>query len=146
MTLLSKRTPFTTTPTPLDTFFNQFFTTRDPWMTRFEETTEGYLPLDISETDKEVVVRAWLPGFKKNEVNVEVHDNVLTITARHDKEKEFKDENFITRERSWGALMRRFELPTAVDEGKAWAELVNGELTLRLHKAPNAFPHRIDIS
>jgi HSP20 family protein len=144
VTTLMKRDPFLTVA-PLDRVLNQFFS-RDPFFTRFDEMEEETLPLDISETEKEVLVRASLPGFEKDDVHIEVNETVLTIRATHTDEKEESGETFSKRERRIGSLFRRVELPTAVDEGQAWAELVNGELTLRLHKADKDTPRRISIS
>ncbi|MFG0257340.1 MAG: Hsp20/alpha crystallin family protein [Phycisphaerales bacterium JB043] len=141
---MMKRDPFFAM-TPFDRMFGQLFN-REPFFVRFDESDESALALDVSETEKEVIVRASLPGFDKEDVTIDVHESVLTISASHTEESEEQEETFVRRERRTGSLSRRIELPSAVDEGNAWAELVNGELTLRLHKAPLNSPHRIEIS
>jgi HSP20 family protein len=109
-------------------------------------TDEGTLPLDISEDDGDVVVRASLPGFDRNDVDVQVHDGVLTIRAEHSAEKETTDEKFYRRERRSGALSRRVALPATVSGMEATAELKDGILTLRLPQAEEARPRRITIN
>jgi HSP20 family protein len=106
---------------------------------------EGTLPLDISEKDGEVLVRASLPGFQKNEVDVQVHQGVLTITAEHTEELETKDEKFYRKERRYGAVSRRVALPGVVDSGKANAELKDGVLTVRIPQSEAARPRQISI-
>ena len=58
------------------------------------ELDEGTLPLDISEDEKNVIVRASVPGFKPGDIDVEVHGGILTIKATHNEEKEEKQERF----------------------------------------------------
>ena len=107
---------------------------------------EGTLALDISENDQEVIVRASLPGFTKDQVEIEAHDGVLTIKAEKTEETETKDERFYRKERRIGSVSRRIALPSVVKEADAHAELENGELILRLPKEAKAQPKRIAIN
>ncbi len=106
---------------------------------------EGTLALDISEDDENVIVRASLPGFKRDDIDVEIHDGVLTIKAERSEEEEFKNEKFFRKERRFGAVSRRVALPSMVDERRARAELKDGVLTLRLPKTEEARPKKIAI-
>lgn len=106
---------------------------------------EGTLALDVSEDDANVIVRASLPGFTKDDVNIEVHDGVLTIKAEHAEEREETGERFYRRERQFGSVSRRVALPSAVVEDDAHAELKDGVLTLRLPKTKQATPKKIAI-
>src|ERR1044071_10244168 len=74
----------------------------------------GTLPLDISEDDKHVVVRASVPGFAKEDIEVEVHQGVLTITATYNAEREEKTERYHRRERTLSSMSRRISLPSTV--------------------------------
>ena len=106
---------------------------------------EGTLALDISEDERNVYVRASLPGFKKEDVEISVHDGVLSIKAQHEQVVEDKKERFYRRERRVGSLSRRIALPGTVEENKTSAELINGVLTLTLPKIPKEEPRKIAI-
>lgn len=75
---------------------------------------EGSPALDVLEQDGNVVVKASLPGFTKEEIDVQVHDGVLYIKAEHNEEKEEKGAKFYRRERRYGAVARRVALPGTV--------------------------------
>jgi HSP20 family protein len=106
---------------------------------------EGTLALDVSEDDSDVIVRASLPGFARDEVEVQVHAGVLTIKAEQTVESETKDERFYRRERRTGSLSRRVALPSNVQDDQATAELRDGVLTLRLPKVQKETPKKITI-
>lgn len=106
---------------------------------------EGTLPIDISEDDKNVLVRASLPGFGKEDVSVEVNEGVLSIKAEHAEEEEEKSETFYRRERRVGSLSRRVALPSDVIEDQIGAELKDGVLTLRMPKNPKPSPKKVKI-
>src|SRR5690606_5637704 len=106
---------------------------------------EGTLPVDVSEDEQNVVVRASLPGFKKEDVNIEVHEGVVSINAHQEEEKEEKGERFYRRERSYGSVSRRIALPSPVQEDQAQAELKDGVLLVRIPKSEEASPRRVQI-
>src|SRR6187399_3306989 len=99
------------------------------------ELDEGTLPLDISEDEKNVIVRASVPGFKPSDIDVEVHAGILTIKATHTDEKEEKTERFF----------RRVALPSTVEDNKTNAELKDGVLTLSIPKSEKALPRKVQI-
>lgn len=127
----------------LDRFFAEPMLTPDAIIPRLEE---GTLAVDVSEDDKNVIVRASLPGFRKEDIEIETHDNVLSIKAQHVEEKEETGERFYRKERRAGSMNRRIALPSAVIEKEAVAELKDGVLTLRMPKVLKEQPKKIKIS
>ncbi len=109
------------------------------------ETEEGALAVDVSEDEANVLVRASLPGYCKNDVEIECHDGVLTIKAEHAEETEDSGETFYRRERRFGSTSRRVALPSAVLEDQAKADLKDGVLTVRLPKTQKRGSKKISI-
>jgi len=91
-------------------------------------------PIDISETKNEIIVKADLPGFRKNEISVEGYDNKLIISAKSKKEKIDKNENYYKRERTSGEVKRVITLPEEVIINKAKVTFSDGVLEVRLPK------------
>lgn len=106
---------------------------------------EGFLPVDVSETDTHVIVRASVAGFRKEDIDAEIRENVLTIKAERKDEREEKNERYFRKELRWGSLNRRVALPSVVNERDVAAELKDGVLTLRIPKAAEATPRKIKI-
>lgn len=132
---------------PVSALFDRLF--HEPFfagMTSIPAIEEGSLALDVSEDDQAVVVRASLPGFKRDEIEIEVEDGVLAIRATHGEEREEKSERYYRKERRFGSVSRRIALPTTVVEDQAKAELKDGVLVLRLPKSPAALPKKVKIS
>ncbi len=90
--------------------------------------------VDIYETDKEIVLKAELPGINKDDVVVEVKDNILLLKGERKSEKEVKEENFHRMERSYGTFQRSFTLPNTVDKDRVKASYKNGVLKIELPK------------
>lgn len=105
----------------------------------------GALALDVSEDDASIIVRASLPGFAREDVHIETHQGVLTISASKTEEREERGERYHRRERRTGSVSRSVALPESVVEDRAEAELKDGVLTLRLPKAPQAQKRKISI-
>ena len=101
--------------------------------------------VDMYQTDDEVVVRAALPGFKADEVQINVTGDVLTLRGelRHQEEK--KEKAWHIREHRWGSFERSIALPTEVTADKAAAEFENGILTVTLPKAEEVKPKTITV-
>ena len=106
---------------------------------------EGTLPVDIFETDGKLWVRASVPGFKEDEIDVQVHDGVLSIAARRTAEHEQQGDRWYRRERSAGSMSRRIALPGVVATAEVDATLENGVLTLALPLPEAARPTQIPI-
>ncbi len=92
------------------------------------------IPVDIAETDKELVARADLPGFEKDEVKVKVTENTLEISAEKKKQVVQKEKNFYRQERSYGSARRIITLPMEVKPEKVKAKFENGVLTVTMPK------------
>lgn len=103
------------------------------------------LALDIVESPSDVMVRASLPGFRREDVSVEIHDRILTISATRQEDKEESNQTFHLRERRVGSVARRVELPESVQGEAASAELKDGVLTLRFPKAAASMKRQIEI-
>ncbi len=106
---------------------------------------EGTLAVDVSENQKEIVVKADLPGYKKAEINVQLHDRVLAIRAQRSEEHEEQRGHYYRRERSWGSLSRRIALPGMVKDAPVDATLKDGVLTLRIPLPEQVIPKPIEI-
>ena len=101
--------------------------------------------VDIQETDNEFLVRADLPGVKKEEIKIQVADGVLAIEGERRQDKEEKGKRFHKVEREYGRFVRRFALPIEIDGEKVRAEFKDGVLNVVLPKAPAAKPTHIEV-
>jgi HSP20 family protein len=107
----------------------------------------GWSPaLDVSETDAEVRVSAELPGMTKDDVQISLVGDRLTIQGEKKSEKETKGEHFYRMERSSGSFQRSLRLPAAVDADKVDAVYKDGILTITLPKTEKAQAKSIPIS
>ena len=98
-------------------------------------THEMHSPsMDIIDRDKEIVVRAELPGVDKKDLDVTVSDEVLTIKGTSSKESREEKENYYRSEIKKGAFSRSIGLPADVDSSKINAEFKNGVLELKIPK------------
>jgi HSP20 family protein len=94
--------------------------------------------IEMAETDEELTVRAEVPGFTANELEVSVQPRQLTISGKREKEEEKKGKKTIYRERCSDQILRVIDLPTEVDRERVNATLNNGVLELVLQKAAPA--------
>lgn len=122
----------------------------DPLLAEFRPVTTvasgGALAVDVSEDDGALIVRASVPGFKKEEIDVEVHNGVLAIKAKHAEVQEESTEKYHRRERRVGSVSRMLALPDTVTGEDVKAELKDGVLTLRLGKTPKEQPRKVQIA
>ena len=102
-------------------------------------------PVDLSETEEEVVVKAALPGIDPEQVEISVNDGVLTVKGETKSDESTEGENYHRREIRYGAFHRAMSLPAEVDGDKADAEFKDGILTVTLPKAEQARPKQIKI-
>jgi HSP20 family protein len=102
---------------------------------RMWESQEIEFPVDISETIDEVIVRADLPGFKKDEVSIKATENTVEILAQHKEKKVEKTETVFKAERRFGAARRFLTLPTEILPETAKASMEDGVLEIRFKKA-----------
>jgi HSP20 family protein len=101
--------------------------------------------VNVEEMEEEFEITAELPGMKKEEINIEVHDNVLTIKGERKYEKENKDGNYHICERSYGTFQRAFTLPENVQTEGIDAEYVDGVLRLTVPKVEPEKPKEVKI-
>ena len=114
----------------------------------FGDQRSGSFSTDIRETDTGYVLEADLPGFKKDDIHIDISDNTLTISAERHSEHEEKDKkgDYLRCERSYGSFSRSFGLDGVDTEGIK-AGFDNGVLTLTLPKlvAPQPSTRRLEI-
>lgn len=109
-------------------------------------TEELWAPVtDITEDDKEFVVKAELPDMKKEDVKVTVENGTLRISGERKAEKEEKTKKYHRIERSYGAFERIFALPEGADGTKVSADYKDGMLTVHLPKTAEAKPKAIEV-
>lgn len=104
------------------------------------------LPIDMHETDKDLVIRAPLPGVKPEDVEITVSGDTLTIRGELKRDETQKRENYFYQEWRYGAFARSVTLPKPVQADKATARFENGVLTLTLPKAEEAKVRRITVT
>jgi HSP20 family protein len=105
-----------------------------PWWLgfRFPRSEEVTMAVDIFEEGDEVIVRAELPGLKKQEIDVSITDDVLTISGEKKREEKIDRKGYYRLERSSGAFSRSVRLPGEVESEKAQASFAAGVLEVRL--------------
>ena len=101
--------------------------------------------IDMYQTDNEVVVKATIPGFKADQVQINLTGDVLTLKGEAKQEDERKERSWHIREQRFGTFERSVALPTAVKTDKAEAVFENGILTITLPKADEVKPKTINI-
>jgi len=101
--------------------------------------------VDFSENEKEFIVRLEAPGLPKEDLEVNVEGQTLTLSGRRDFEKEEKTEEYFWREREAGRFVRTLQLPSPVDKSKVEASYQAGIMTVRLPKSEASTKTRIQI-
>ncbi|NVM53284.1 MAG: Hsp20/alpha crystallin family protein [Candidatus Helarchaeota archaeon] len=101
--------------------------------------------LDIKEEENEYRITAEVPGYAKEEINIELHDDTLTIFSEHKEETEEEKEGYLYRERSHRSFTRSFKIPDKITHEEIVAKLENGLLTLRIPKKEPEPPKKVEI-
>ena len=102
--------------------------------------------VDIFETkEHEIVLRAELPGLKREDIDVRVENSTLTLKGQRKQEQEVSKESYHRVERSYGAFSRSFSLPSTVDTEKVSANFADGLLTVKLPTREEAKPRQIQV-
>jgi HSP20 family protein len=109
-------------------------------------TVAQWAPLvDITEDDREYVIKAELPEVRKEDVKVTVENGTLNLSGERVFEKEDKGLRYHRVERSYGSFLRSFVLPDDADASKVSAEFKDGVLMVRVEKHEKALPKRVEI-
>ncbi|PWJ95509.1 heat shock protein Hsp20 [Oceanotoga teriensis] len=96
-------------------------------------TKNSYMNIDLYENEKKAVIEAELPGFQRDEININIENNILNITAQKKEEKNDSKKYYI-KERYFGKVARAFEMPENIDLEKINAKFENGILKITLAK------------
>ena len=117
-----------------------------PMFGEAEVSTRSWAPpVDIYETENDIVLKAELPGIDPKDVEVRVEDNTLYLKGERKYEKEVKEKNYHRVERSYGTFARSFSLPNSINADQVKAEYKDGMLTLTMPKREEAKPKTIKI-
>jgi HSP20 family protein len=109
-------------------------------------TVAEWSPLvDISEDDKEYLIKVEVPEMKKEEIKINVQNDVLAISGERKYEKDEKGKKYHRVERAYGSFMRSFTLPEDADGSKVNAEYKDGVLKVHLPKTEKAKPKAIEV-
>jgi HSP20 family protein len=125
--------------------FNRMFEGFTPFMEASLPLTTWTPLCDIYETDKEIVLKMEIPGLKKEDVKVNIENGTLLIHGERKFEEKVKKENFHRIELQYGEFLRRFTLPTFIDQSKVIAEFKDGLLMIWLPKLEEAKPKEIEV-
>ncbi|MFW6149949.1 MAG: Hsp20/alpha crystallin family protein [Chloroflexota bacterium] len=101
--------------------------------------------MEVYEKGDDVMVRAELPGMKKEDIDISVLGDTLTISGERKSQSEVKDEDYYRCEMNYGTFSRSVALPAAVDANKVEASYDNGVLEVKLPKAEEAKPKKIEV-
>ena len=101
---------------------------------------------DIAETDAAYLIKAEIPGVKKEDVKVSIQDGMLTMQGERKMEKEEKGKKFHRIERSYGSFVRSFRLPDDADENSVKAEFKDGMLNVTLAKSAKAKAKSVNVA
>jgi HSP20 family protein len=102
--------------------------------------------MDLVETDDDFVLRADLPGLSENDVNIELEDNVLTISGERKAEHEQRKEGYYRVERAFGSFSRSLTLPEGINPDQVRASFDRGVLEVRIPKPEERKPRKVTIS
>jgi HSP20 family protein len=137
--------PFEAAQREFDTALNRFFGGREA-----NGGNGGWAPygVDVREDGDHLYVEAELPGFRKDEVDITLENQTLTIAAERKSEKSEgeKGGDYLLRERRYSRFLRSFTLPPTVDDKNVDAKLNDGVLTITLNKREETKPRRISVA
>ena len=129
--------------------FTRFFMGRGPRLRNFVRNTDPAawsIPLDIVQNSDEVVVTASVPGTTKDEIEVSVDDNILTIRAESKNSASEESDGYLLRERRTGTYHRALRLPETVNYDKAESTFKDGVLTIKLPKLESSKVRKLEIT
>lgn len=133
-------------------FSNQFNRLFEPFFRSFALDDDASLPatwtpaVDVIEDKEKIIVRAEVPGMKRDEIGIEYSDGVLSLRGERSFEKTSEERNYHRIERSYGSFVRTFTLPRGVDQERIAAEYRDGILEITVPKREEAKAKRIEIT
>jgi HSP20 family protein len=138
------RRPFLGLTSDFDDLFERFF--QDAGFTGGDLAQAVAPRVDVKESDDEVVVEADLPGVEEKNIEVSLHDGLLTVKAERQESAETKaEEGWHRRERVYRSYHRVIPMPAVVDPEKVQASYKAGVLRVQLPKAAEARPRKIEV-
>lgn len=120
---------------------NMFENLHEPYM----DMSSKNLPVDITENENQIKVKADMPGVDKDHIKVKVRDQTLQISATNEREVKEEGKDYIRHERSTKSYSRRIGLPSTVDSGSASAEYENGVLIVTMDKKEKSKDFDVEI-
>jgi HSP20 family protein len=120
-----------------------------PWteLARTSQLLSGWTPaLDVHEDKDNFIVQAELPGMKREEIDVSLHDGALSISGERKTEKKYEEAEVYRTERFFGKFQRTVTLPAPVAADRVKAQYKDGILTITLPKTEAAKPKQIDVN
>lgn len=107
----------------------------DEWL---KENEEGQLAVDVYQDEKNIIIRAPIAGVKPEDLDISIHNDMVTIRGRREHASTIEEKDYFYRECYWGSFSRSIILPTDVKTEEVEAVLKNGVLTIILPKAQKA--------
>ena len=138
MSNLMKWSPFFDNFDSLEDFFKE-----GPSLTI---SKQGFIPpIDMYETENDVVIETPLPGVDANKISIEVEKGVLTIKGSSERKTEVDEKNYYRKEIKSGQIFRQINLPSHLEESKAQAKYHDGILKVQIPKSPEEKAKTIKI-
>jgi HSP20 family protein len=119
---------------------------RRPFMSDFDEKLDVLPRVDVLDKDDVLIVRAEVPGVKKEDLEITIAGDRLVFEARREFEEEEKKEEFVRHEMAYGRLYRAVMLPAEVEGDKATAVLKEGVLEISLPKVEATTPIKVKVA
>jgi HSP20 family protein len=122
----------------MERLFDEFF--RRPFFSslmsqRGNELEEPYLAADIYEDNESVILKAEVPGIRKEDLDIQLTADSITISGQKSSEERVERKDYYRHERSYGSFTRRFQLPVETEADKARASFKDGVLEVRIPKS-----------
>lgn len=153
MNIVRYQSPELSTWSPFDRLsslrdeMNRLFDVSYPGFGGGADLFSGWSPaLDVSQGKDAVFVKVELPGMRKEDIDISLHDGTLTIAGERKHEEEKKEGELFRSERFFGRFQRSVALPSPVDPGKVKAVYKDGILTVTLPKTEESKPRQIEVS
>jgi HSP20 family protein len=131
---------------PFSGLFPSFPSLLRPSRTLLGESLQLRMPtVDLYEEPEEVILKADVPGLSKEDLKIDLADNMVTLSGEKKKEEDVKEKDYSYSERSYGSFSRSLQLPCAVKADQAKATFKNGVLEVKLPKTEEAKKRRISV-